>query len=94
MAAAPRIEPQKKGPYGPFRYLNLAEREGFEPSIRFCRIHTFQACAFDRSATSPGNSSCPGAYRRRTRGGRLPQNQADCQPRAGHDGYLSPLRGV
>jgi len=24
----------------------LAERKGFEPSIR-CRIHTFQACAFD-----------------------------------------------
>ena len=31
----------------------LAEREGFEPSIREHRIHTFQACAFDRSATSP-----------------------------------------
>ena len=30
----------------------MAEREGFEPSIR-CRIHTFQACAFDHSATSP-----------------------------------------
>ncbi len=30
----------------------LAEREGFEPSIR-CRIHTFQACAFSHSATSP-----------------------------------------
>jgi hypothetical protein len=30
----------------------LAEREGFEPSIR-CRIHTFQACAFDHSAISP-----------------------------------------
>ena len=31
---------------------SLAEREGFEPSIR-CRIHTFQACAFDHSANSP-----------------------------------------
>jgi hypothetical protein len=30
----------------------VAEREGFEPSIR-CRIHTFQACAFDHSAISP-----------------------------------------
>ena len=30
-----------------------AEREGFEPSMRF-RIHTFQACSFDRSDTSPG----------------------------------------
>ena len=32
---------------------NLAEREGFEPSIRFCRILTFQASAFDHSATAP-----------------------------------------
>ena len=30
----------------------FAERKGFEPSIR-CRIHTFQACAFDHSATAP-----------------------------------------
>ena len=30
----------------------VAERKGFEPSIRFWRIHTFQACAFDHSATS------------------------------------------
>ena len=32
--------------------LHLAEREGFEPSIRY-RIHTFQACSFSRSDTSP-----------------------------------------
>ncbi len=31
----------------------MAEREGFEPSIRYKRIHTFQACAFNHSATSP-----------------------------------------
>ena len=31
----------------------MAEQEGFEPSIRGCRIHTFQACAFDHSATAP-----------------------------------------
>ena len=31
----------------------LAEREGFEPSIRDKRIHAFQACAFNHSATSP-----------------------------------------
>ena len=31
----------------------MAERGGFEPPIRFCRIHTFQACAFNHSATSP-----------------------------------------
>ena len=32
--------------------LNMAVREGFEPSIR-CRIHTFQACSFSHSDTSP-----------------------------------------
>ena len=32
--------------------LYLAVREGFEPSIR-CRIHTFQACSFSHSDTSP-----------------------------------------
>ncbi len=31
----------------------MADTEGFEPSIRGYRIHTFQACAFDRSATCP-----------------------------------------
>ena len=31
---------------------NMAVREGFEPSIR-CRIHTFQACSFSHSDTSP-----------------------------------------
>src|SRR5687768_8436883 len=34
-------------------FAKLAEREGFEPSIRFCRILTFQASAFDHSATAP-----------------------------------------
>ena len=31
----------------------LAVREGFEPSIRFRRIHAFQACSLNRSDTSP-----------------------------------------
>ncbi len=31
----------------------MAEREGFEPSRRYHRLHTFQACAFNHSATSP-----------------------------------------
>ena len=35
----------------------VAEQEGFEPSIRFCRILTFQACAFDHSATAPHAAS-------------------------------------
>ena len=29
----------------------LAERKGFEPSIRYQRIHAFQACALSHSAT-------------------------------------------
>src|SRR2546421_7591454 len=36
------------------RQAGLAERVGFEPTIR-CRIHAFQACAFGRSATSPNH---------------------------------------
>ena len=31
---------------------NMAEKEGFEPSIRY-RIHTFQACSFGHSDTFP-----------------------------------------
>src|SRR5580698_673048 len=31
----------------------FAEREGFEPSIPFRSIHTFQACSFDHSDISP-----------------------------------------
>jgi hypothetical protein len=37
-----------------------AEREGFEPSIRYERIHAFQACAFNHSAISPIVDSVPG----------------------------------
>lgn len=31
----------------------MAEREGFEPSVRFWRTHTFQACSLNHSDTSP-----------------------------------------
>ncbi len=44
---------KEKSPY--FRtssFLNMAVRGGFEPPIR-CRIHTFQACSFSHSDTSP-----------------------------------------
>ena len=30
-----------------------AERRGFEPLIRFWRIHAFQACLFNHSSTFP-----------------------------------------
>ena len=44
------IKPQKaKRPKGPFD----AETEGFEPSIPFGGIHTFQACSFNHSDKSP-----------------------------------------
>src|SRR3546814_20134458 len=42
----------------------VAEREGFEPSIRFCRILTFQARAFDHSATAPHRWNPPPSGRR------------------------------
>ena len=35
------------------RALNPAERTGFEPANRFCRLHAFQACLFNHSSTSP-----------------------------------------
>ena len=34
----------------------LAEREGFEPSKRFRRLHAFQACLFSHSSISPYES--------------------------------------
>ena len=44
----------RKTPCFPRIYaIILAEREGFEPSIRGYRIHAFQACALNHSATSP-----------------------------------------
>ena len=35
------------------RNLINAERTGFEPANRFCRLHAFQACLFNHSSTSP-----------------------------------------
>ena len=36
-----------------FYKTTCAEREGFEPSVRFWRTHAFQACLFSHSSTSP-----------------------------------------
>ena len=33
--------------------IKMADREGFEPSVRFRRTHDFQSCAFDHSAIYP-----------------------------------------
>src|SRR6266513_4199170 len=46
----------------------LAERVGFEPTIRYQRIHAFQACALSRSAISPRESAI---LARRTKKARL-----------------------
>ena len=44
---------EKKSPYlRTSSSSNMAVRGGFEPPIR-CRIHTFQACSFSHSDTSP-----------------------------------------
>jgi hypothetical protein len=56
----------------------MAERVGFEPTIRGYRIHTFQACAFDHSATAPHAMSGT----RPSRAGRLAQGVAAWQDRA------------
>ena len=45
------FQAQKKPHYCSSSF-KMAVREGFEPSIR-CRIHTFQACSFSHSDTSP-----------------------------------------
>ena len=37
-------------------YIKNAERTGFEPANRFCRLHAFQACLFNHSSTSPKNT--------------------------------------
>jgi hypothetical protein len=37
---------------GRLNLWDMAVREGFEPSNGY-PLHTFQACAFDHSATSP-----------------------------------------
>jgi hypothetical protein len=44
---------KKKAPFGTL--YSVAEREGFEPSKSY-PLHTFQACSFDRSDTSPGGN--------------------------------------
>ena len=41
-----------------FKVGNLAERQGFEPWVPF-GTHAFQACALDRYATSPIETSPP-----------------------------------
>ena len=58
----PHFEFEGSNPSNRLR-LVLAEIEGFEPSIRGYRIHTFQACAFDRSAISPESVWRQGAIR-------------------------------
>ena len=47
------VQHAKKSPYlRTSSFSNMAVRGGFEPPIR-CRIHTFQACSFSHSDTSP-----------------------------------------
>ena len=53
----------------------LAEREGFEPSMGYQPIHTFQACSFGRSDTSPG-----GRWRWRTSHTPAPESAATVLP--------------
>ena len=43
---------KKAGPNGPALH-KLAEREGFEPSVRYKRTPDFESGTFNHSATSP-----------------------------------------
>ena len=52
--------------------LILAERKGFEPSIRYKRIHAFQACDFNHSSTSPDGMFRGGLRKRGLYGGLRP----------------------
>ena len=45
------LQKNKKGNHNDS--LIIAERTGFEPANRFCRLHAFQACLFNHSSTSP-----------------------------------------
>jgi hypothetical protein len=47
-----RAQKRKQAPKGLYR-LHLAERVGFEPTIRYNRIPDFESGAFDLSATFP-----------------------------------------
>ena len=48
------VEAHKKT--GFFRNRRFPEKEGFEPSRRFRRLHDFQSCSFGHSDTSPYGS--------------------------------------
>ena len=49
----PCCSKQEKSPGGGFLLYMLAERVGFEPTIRYARMPDFESGAFDHSATSP-----------------------------------------
>lgn len=44
---------RKKTLFSSVFLIKMADREGFEPSVRFGRTHDFQSCAFDHSAIYP-----------------------------------------
>lgn len=44
---------QKKKVIHRITFLYVAERQGFEPWVRYNRTHDFQSCSFSRSDTSP-----------------------------------------
>ena len=48
-----KIPKSQKQTFGNSFLTNKAERTGFEPVIRFWRIHAFQACLFNHSSTFP-----------------------------------------
>src|SRR6185312_2761290 len=57
----------------------LADKRGFEPLIRYERIHAFQACAFNHSATCPARR----ALSARTKVRYFSRSPASCNPARG-----------
>src|SRR5262249_9587572 len=78
----------------------LAERKGFEPLIPFWSIHTFQACAFDHSATSPRGPVRCAKTRQNPSGGAKVQGALHPKNAKGYLGVsggsirIDPLEGV
>ena len=64
----------------------MADEGGFEPPIRFWRIHTFQACAFNHSATRPYSQKSGGPYLKRIQSSSL---QSYVFPAWGRGGQIS-----
>ena len=86
------VNSTKRGsPFGLPLFVELAERVGFEPTVRGYRTHTFQACSFDRSDTSP---ELPSTCRHLSRGTEVKPEHEAVQSGAPRGFQRFPLPGL